>query len=92
MLKIREYDDNGNKIDLKVLEKFGFIIYHYSWGTVYERPLKYPEYSTQSIYIDINMREIDEEEERYNVVDAKEEHIQDIIKANLVEKVSGDNE
>ena len=23
MLKIREYDDNGNKIDLKVLEKFG---------------------------------------------------------------------
>ena len=78
MLKIKD------NIDLKELEKFGFIIKHYSWGTVYERPLKYPEYSIQSIYIDINTKEIDEEEERFSVIDAKEEHIQDLIKADLV--------
>ena len=80
MLKIKD------NVDLKELEKFGFIINHYSWGTVYERPLKYPEYSIQSIYIDIDTKEIDEEEERYNVIDAKEEHIKDLMQADLVEK------
>ena len=81
MIKIKD------NINLKELEKYGFILRHYNWGIVYERPLKYPEYSSQSIYIDINMREIDEEEERYNVIDVKKEHIQDLIKDNLVEEV-----
>ena len=81
MLKIKD------NIDLKELLKYGFIINHYSWGTVYERPLGYPEYSLRSIYIDMNTKEIDEDTERYNVIDVEEEYIKDLIQAGLVEKV-----
>lgn len=82
MYKIRE------DIDLKELEKYGFELRHYSWANnIYERPLMYPNYSKQSLYIDFDSREIDEEEIRFNVIDAKEEHIQDLIKADLVIKV-----
>lgn len=82
MLKIKD------NVDLKELEKFGFELRHYSWANnIYERPLMYPKYSKQSLYVDFDSREIDEEEIRFNVIDAKEEHIQDLIKAYLVEKV-----
>ena len=81
MFKIRD------NVDLKDLLKFGFIIHHYSWGTVYERPLGYPEYSLRSIYIDMNTKEIDEDTERYNVIDVEEEYIKDLMHANLVEEV-----
>lgn len=82
MFKIR--DD----VDLKELLKYGFIIHHYGWGTVYERPLEYPEYSLRSIYIDMNTKEIDEDTERYNVTDVEEEYIKDLIKEDIVEEVT----
>ena len=82
MLKIKD------NVNLKELEKFGFELRHYSWAyNIYERPLMYPNYSKQSLYIDFVTREIDEEEIDFSVIDAKEEHIQDLIKADLVEKV-----
>lgn len=82
MLKIRE------DLDLKELEKYGFELRHYSWANnIYERPLMYPNYSKQSLYVDFDNREIDEEEIGFNVIDAKEEHIRDLIKADLVVKV-----
>ena len=82
MYKIRE------NIELKELEKYGFELRHYSWANnIYERPLMYPNYSKQSLYVDFDNREIDEEEIGFNVIDAKEEHIRDLIKADLVEKV-----
>ena len=82
MLKIKD------NVDLKELKKFGFELRHYHWANnIYERPLMYPDYSKQSLYVDFNNREIDEEEVNFSVIDAKEEHIQDLIKADLVEKV-----
>ena len=82
MYKIRE------NIELKELEKYGFELRHYSWANnIYERPLMYPNYSKQSLYVDFDNREIDEEEIGFNVIDAKEEHIRDLIKADLVVKV-----
>ena len=82
MIKIKD------NVDLKELEKYGFELRHYSWANnIYERPLMYPNYSKQSLYVDYNSREIDEEEPTFSVIDAKEEHIQDLKKADLVEKV-----
>lgn len=82
MLKIRE------DVKLEELEKYGFELRHYSWANnIYERPLMYPNYSKQSLYVDFDNREIDEEEIGFNVIDAKEEHIRDLIKADLVVKV-----
>lgn len=83
MLKIKD------NVDLKELKKFGFKLSYYSWceNGVYERPIVYPENSSQQVYVDIPTREIDEETIRFNVIDVKKEHIQDLIKADLVEKV-----
>lgn len=82
MLKIKD------NVDLKELKKFGFELRHYHWANnIYERPLMYPEYSRQSLYVDYNTRIIDEEETNFSVINAREEHIQDLIKADLVEKV-----
>lgn len=75
-------------IKLEELKKYGFELRHYHWANnIYERPLLYPKYSKQSLYVDFDSREIDEELEDFNVISAREEHIQDLIKANLVEKI-----
>lgn len=89
MLKIREYDDNGNKIDLKELEKYGF---KFREGfNLYVR--YYFEYGNVITMVDEKSRIIDNVDDSFIQFGLPDANIllADLIKADLVEK-SDDNE
>ena len=82
MLKIKD------NVDLKELEKFGFEknTYHWCKTGVWERPLINKE-DKRSLYVDIYSREINKENINFAVIDTEEKDVEDLIKADLVEKV-----
>lgn len=88
MLKIREYDDNGNKIDLKVLEKFGFKHQNYDNSYIInlgeDRRGAYCTLYVENRILYINFAGDDN---GYSGNDVLNDVIYDLIKANLVEKV-----
>ena len=76
MLKIKD------NVDLKELEKFGFVKYHYRENHDY---YMYPETECYAIYIFVETREIMISNK--NFFDYHLNILYDLIKADLVEKV-----